>query len=246
MVLAAALAAVACSDAPPAELVAERAVLQQELENLSAYLDVDLGRLLVEGDLLLVVREELVGELLDGALPVTGGLPGGHEVRLDGARVAFRTGLALVELRGRLTAADRPGTFADIVAYAALEVVGIVGEPAVLRARPRVLGLETRDVGVAGTSLPMERLVDEIAGRRLGEVEALLGVLELPISLERSIGLPAVDDGGVRIPALALQTSVEVEQVLVADRRLWVLVDLELGPEPPPPAGSDPAPEADR
>lgn len=99
-----------CIGAPPAPIQAERAVLEREMESLTAYLEEDLGEVLAGGDLLVAVHEDLVADLLETALPASGDLSVGYRIRLDAARVEFRTGLALVRLEGRASLLDRPAT----------------------------------------------------------------------------------------------------------------------------------------
>lgn len=214
--------------APTPEEVAQRAVLVAERDNLREYLGFDFGRLLVEGDLLAVVREELVGELLAGALPVEGVVPGGYGVRLVAARVSLGTGLARVELDGVAWPTERPSLRADLTLYASLDVAGIGGDPPVLRARVEPLALAAREVRVGEMSAPVAGILEELARRRLADLAALVGPIELPVSVRSEVTVPAVAEPEVRIAPMALAVGAHVERVLVAQRRLWVQVGFDL------------------
>lgn len=223
------LVAVACGgESPGAREAAERAVLQRELQSLGRYLEAGVAGPSEDADLLIAIRESLVGEIVAAGLPVQGVFGDRYRVRLDAVTVDFRTGLALLQLDGRASLADRPDVFADVTLYGVLEVLGIEGEPPALVGRVEALALATREVGVAGASPAVERLVDAVAGRHLADLNALLGTVRLPVSLERSVLLPAVDTGAVRIGALELGIDARLREVLVADRRLWVEIGIQV------------------
>lgn len=218
----------ACSNRPPALETAERAVLERELANLVEYLEVDYGRLLTEGDLLVVIPERVVGDLVAAALPLEGEVADRYRIRLDQVRIDFRTGCALLQLDGRVSMRDRPSVFGDVTVFASLDVAGIAADPPLLELQPEVLAVEAREIEVGGLSAPVASLIDEIARRRLGDLTALLGTLQLPIGLHESVRLPAVETDEVTIPQLEMGVGIRLEQILVADRRLWITAALDV------------------
>lgn len=230
ILLAVAAALAACGGpSPGARDAAERTVLERELDSLVHYQGAEAGGLSPDADLLIVIREALIGEIVAAGLPVEGIVGEDYRVRLEEVTVDFRTGLALLRLDGRASLADRPDVFAEVTLYGVLELLGIEGDPPALVGRVEALALATTEVGAAGMSPVVERLVDAVAGRYLADLNALLGTVRLPVSLERSVLLPAVDTGAVRIEALELGVDVGLRDVLVADRRLWVELDLDVG-----------------
>lgn len=209
-----------------ARVAAERTVLERERATLREYLaDREAGRLLSPPDLLLVVRGELVQSVLEAGLPQARTLEDRYRVTLREARVAFRSGLALVELGGRAALADDPGVFADITVFGVLEVVGLDPVRSTLAARVEVVALEATDVGVGGLSPPAERLVERLAGPRLEELNRLLEDLEIPVRLQEVVELPGVETDEVTIPpAEPLALEIELREVRVLRDRLWTSV----------------------
>lgn len=224
--VAAALIIAGCGEDTSGRPHAERIVLERELANLDRLLEDDFDRPLAGGDLLVVIHQDLVQDLLTRALPLEGVIDGRYGVRLEGARAELRTGLASIELDGRVFLADRPDVVAEVTLHGALEVSGISGSPPMLEARPEVLAIETRRVGMAGLLPGAEGIVAELASRRLGELNEFLGVVQLPVAVESDVRVPGLEEDEVTIPPAALQLGVELERALVADQRLWILVAL--------------------
>ena len=173
-----------------------------------------------------MVHERFLGELLQGALPVERTVADRYVVRLEKATTTFRTGLALVELHGRASAVDRPSVSVDATVVATLEVLGLQQQSPALRVGVEVLAFTVRDVEVAGWSAPVERLAEELARRRADDFNDLLAPLEIPAGVEQALSLPAVANDQVKIPELTLPLVARVEQVLVANQRLWISIDM--------------------
>jgi hypothetical protein len=59
----------------------------------------------------------------------------------------------------------------------------------------------------------------------------LLGTLEIPISLEDRLKIPAVDSKRLDIAAEELPLTVAVQQIKVFGGRLWIFVDVGIAPQ---------------
>lgn len=201
-----------------------RATLIRERDALRRYVDQASGPLVPFDAVVVVIRGELLQEVLDGVLPVE--RPVGESVLLTlrSARVRFRSGLALVELEGRAALRDNPAVFADLLVSGVLEVLGVDAATGTLATRIQVLGFETADVGVAGLSPPAERLVNRLASGRAQSLNEVLERIEVPVRLAETLDLPAVDEPEVTIRGGSVAFRLQVEDVKVLDDRLWVAV----------------------
>lgn len=224
--IAAASLTIACGADPLPD--AERVVLERELANLSSYQELDVGSALGEGDIVIVLHERTLAGLLTEALPVEETIAGRFRVRLRSAEVDFRTGLALVQFSGRVSLVERPSVFVDATVFGLLEIARLDQELGVLLAQVEILAVEAQDIIVGGWSAPAARLASELATRKGNEFNELFGDLPVPILLERNIRLPAVSDSSVTIPSVDVPLTARVGNVLTADERLWVVVDIEV------------------
>jgi len=59
-----------------------------------------------------------------------------------------------------------------------------------------------------------------------------LGSIEIPISVEDSLSIPAVESKRLQIAAQSLPITIAVRQVKAFGGRLWVFVDAALAPGP--------------
>ena len=150
------------------------------------------------------------------------------------SRVEFGEGLALVRLEARVAWADRPDVSALVDVIGALEILGIRESTGSLTSRVEILGFETRDVQLGSLSPPVERLLDELVSRPAEELNRLLGEVDIPIRLLRSVRIPAVDEEEVTIAGVELPVRVGVHDVRVEAERLWVHLDVEVLPESGP------------
>lgn len=221
--------ALAGCDAPPARPDARALALEREREVLQRYLEAPEDRLVPFDDVLVVVGEEVLSEVLRAALPHRATVGDRYRLDLAQAQVDFRDGLALVELEGRAALLARPDVYADLVVVGVFRVLDLDPRRSTLRGRVEVLGFETREVGVAGLSPPVERLVDGLAAERAAELNEILGALEIPVLLEQEIRLPSVQEAEVTIPGGALPLRLEVTEVRVLAGRLWISLAAGIG-----------------
>ena len=57
----------------------------------------------------------------------------------------------------------------------------------------------------------------------------VIPAIEVPVTLERGVPVPAVEEGGVRFSALEVPLEVSVERVFATGGKLWVVFDAAVG-----------------
>lgn len=207
----------------------ELIALERERDALTRYLaHADTGALVPFDGFLVVVREDLIGEVVQAALPHTTMVADRYRLELNVAEVRFRNGLALVDLAGRAALSDRPGVWADVTVVGLFRVLDLDPRRATLRARVEVLGFETREVGVGGLSPPLERLVDGLGARYAAELDDVLGQLEVPVRLREQIELPRVEEPEITIPSSTLAVRLQVTDARVLQDRIFISVSADL------------------
>ncbi len=222
----------ACRRLPRRETAAtaEQAVLDRRIQGLQGLVAAaGKGPLVPFGSVLATVDEATVQDLLRAGLPFERLVAERFRVRVERAEVHFEDGFGLVQLDGRATLADAPGAAAaDVSVFGALDIVELDPLSGLLHGRVKVIAVDARRVGVLGMGTKSgERLVEDLGRAQLDAFSALASRLEIPIRLERSVSLPAVDAvQGIRIAAAAVPLRAGVVDVKAFRRRLWVCLDV--------------------
>ncbi len=221
------------------------AVLARRIEGIRRILaDARRGPLVHFEQVLAVVDERLVRDLISSVTPYERIVDDVYRVRVDSAAAEFRAGFALVRLDGRASLVQAPasGVYADVSLYSGLDVLGVDAASGVLRARLHVIAFTARRVGMLGMEPPVRRLVEDLTREGLREFEVFNSDLQIPVRLEETVELPAVDAGDeddrVRIPAADLPLRVSVQDVKVVAGKLWIPIGVAVLPRGVEPAGS--------
>jgi hypothetical protein len=228
--LAAALAG--CGPLHPRESAAsaERAVLERRRQGLQSLIAAaETGRLLPFDKLLVVADERLVRGVIAASLPFESVIAQRYRVRVTSAEVHFEDGFGLVRLDGEASFADRAPEDgrALVTVYGGLDVVELDPLSGVLRGAVKVIAVDARRVDVLGVRSRMaENLVEDLGRERLEAFSALASRIDIPVRLERSVALPEVGPGEVRIEAASIPLRVAVSDVKAFRGRLWVSVDV--------------------
>jgi hypothetical protein len=225
---------------------AEGAVLERRRQGLASLVAAARRGTLLPFDKVLVVADDrLVRQVIAASLPVERVIGDRYRIRVTGAEVRFEDGFALVRLEGEATFADRPATEgrAELTIYGGLDVVDLDPDSGVLRGGVKVIAVDARRVDVFGVrSFLAEDLVENLGREKLDAFSALASRIEIPVRLERSVTLPAVGPGEVRIDAATIPLRVAVADVKAFRGKLWVSVDVST--ETGAPAPVMPSPEA--
>ncbi|HEY6555004.1 MAG TPA: hypothetical protein VI669_16735, partial [Vicinamibacteria bacterium] len=172
----------------------------------------------------IVVSDVLVQDLLRAVTPLEANVGNGFHVRIESADAAFGDGVALVRMTGTASVGGA-SVGSKVTVFGAIDVVKLDAASGVLQCGVNLVSVEASDDGVLGHNDPVHRLTEALAE---GGLSMLLGSLEIPISLEDRLEIPAVDSKRLGIAAETLPLTVAVRQVKVFGGRLWIFVDVAL------------------
>lgn len=186
------------------------------------------GTLLDFKQVLIVVDQVVVQDLLHAVTPLEADVGSGFHVKIDSADTAFGDGVALVRLTGTASVGGA-AVGSQVTVLAAIDVVELHPISGVLECRVSILGVEAQDAGALGHNDPVGRLTEALTG---GGLRLLLGSLEIPVSVEDRLSIPAVESKRLHIAAENLPLTIAVQEVKSFGGRLWVFVDVALAPSP--------------
>jgi hypothetical protein len=216
-------------DAAQGPSARESILLRQNQELVTLINAAEEGTLLDFEGLLVVVDQSLVQDLLRATTPLEGDVGGGFHVRIDSASAAFRDGLALVSLEGRVNIANAP-VAADLVVYGAIDLVELDATSGVLRGDVAVFGIELQQADVLGVDEPARKLTEALTK---GGLAMLLRTIEIPVRIENRLAIPAVESKRLKIGAAELPLRARVASVRAFGGKLWVFVDVDADPSQP-------------
>ena len=209
--------------------VQEALLTRQTEELLKLTAAAEKGTLLDFPGVLVVVDQALVQDLLRAITPVEADVGGGFRVRIETADAAFGDGVALVRLTGHASLAGGPDS-SRVTVFGAIDVVELDRASGTLQCRVGILGVEADNPMGLGHNDPIGRLTEALGH---GGLSLLVGSLEIPVSVENRLSIPAVESKRLRIAAETLPLTVAVQQARAFGGRLWVFVDATLAPRPP-------------
>lgn len=184
------------------------------------------GTLLNFKGMLIVVDQVLVQELLRAVTPLEADVGSGFHVKVDSAETAFGDGVALVSMTGTASVGGA-SVGSQVTVLAAIDVVELHPVSGVLECRVSILGVDAKDASALGHGDPVGRLTEALTR---GGLSLLLGPLEIPVSVEDRLSIPAVESKRLQIAAENLPLTIVVQQVKAFGGRLWVFVDAALAP----------------
>jgi hypothetical protein len=164
-------------------------------------------------------------------------------VRLETAQVSFENGESRVTLRGRVSWASQPGTFADLVALGGLHRFEVAEAESAGRVTARVAldRVEVRQAEAAGVRRDVvEAVLDRLGATTLETLAAQIPPIAIPVSFERAVELQAVSLGPFEIAPGSLRLRVSLAEVVALRGRLWVLLDVKASAGPKPVGGGPP------
>jgi hypothetical protein len=208
---------------------ARKVALERRLLGLRELVaEAEKGSLIPSDSFFVGVDEKLAGDLFRTQLPLEQPLEDRFVVRLEGADIGFHDKYGAVHIEGSI----HPKRFPE--RNVALRIDGGLGaaeiDPAtgILRVR---IAIDHIDIAEAGG---LERVlgrgvIDYLGGKGREILEETIPPIEVPVTLERAVPVPAVEQGGVRFAALEVPLEVSVERVLAAGGKLWVAFAAEVG-----------------
>ncbi|MEO5763411.1 MAG: hypothetical protein ABIR28_13995 [Vicinamibacteria bacterium] len=211
----------------PPRFSARETLLMAQNEELTKLADgAEKGTLLDFKNVMIVVDQELVQDLLRAVTPMQADVGKGFHLEITAADAAFGDGVALVRLTG---SASLGGTTmgSEVTVFGAIDVVRLDPVSGILQCSITVLGVEAQNAAALGRGDPVGRLTEALTHGGLG---LLLGGLEIPVSVENNLSIPAVESKRLQIKAENLPLTVAAEQIKVFAGKLWVFVDVALAP----------------
>jgi hypothetical protein len=225
-----------------AELRAHKVALQREVEGLRdtvARLERN-ETLLPPNDVVVAVDDTLIRDIIAAQLPFDADVDRYH-IRLVGVDVIFQES-QVVRLRGALFVRDNPVLAAEVSAVGVLEKIVIDDSSSTLTGRIALdhIGIDK----LAGLeSMLNEAALDELARSARVQVAGQLPVIQIPIKMQRTIDLPSVKLGPIRLTAASLPLQASVSHVVAGRGRLWIAIRITPGEVVETgPAGSAPRP----
>jgi hypothetical protein len=212
---------------PPPRTSAREALLSRQNEELLKLATAaENGTLLDFRGVLIIVDQALVQDLLRAVTPLEADVGSGFHVRVDSADAAFGDGVALVSMTGTARVGGA-SVGSRVTVLAAIDIVELHPVSGVLECRVSILGVEAHDPRALGRGDPVGRLTEALTR---GGLALLLGPLEIPVSVENRLSIPAVESERLQIAAENLPLKIAVQQVKAFGGRLWVFVDAALAP----------------
>ena len=231
------LALAGCRDGGPAARAEARALSRQAdtLRGLIAAVETD--QAFSSKHVTLGIGQELVRDLLQLTLPVETAAAPDLRVRLETAAVAFDGGESRVTLRGRVSRASAPGTFADLAVFGGLHRFEVGEGAGHVTARVALERLEVRKAEAEGMRREaVERAMEELGAPALDTLAAQIPPLAIPLRFEREIALDGLSAGPFELLPGRLRVRLALAEVVPLGGRLWVQVDVQAD------AGAGPAP----
>lgn len=218
-----------CGPAEPPEVAQarlEKAVYEQQIAGLEKLLaEAERGDILPADRLAVGIDESVVRELVNATLPREVRVGTEFSVLMQSAQAYFRFTKAGVIVEGRLRSTRFPGQFVAVQLLGALDDVRL--ENGRLAGRVRLVTAQIQ--GASLGSLARD-VLDRAVKEHLGEIEAAIPAFEVPVRLEQAIRIKGLDEGPVSVPPGRLAVEMSVARLLPANERLWVMVDVKLGP----------------
>jgi hypothetical protein len=230
--IVAAASGCAGSDELAQALVTERNQLRREVAGLQLLDSIARSGLLADDrEVLVSVRDTLVGSLLSAALPITRDLARGVRVELTGTSMAFRSNVARVEVTGTVRRTVFPRAVARLTLSGALQEFQVDSNRR-LHARIALDDVQlSTPTGVPGALGPSAlRLLQGMLDRALPELAASLPDVELPVQVAGELALPAIAPGGaISIAGARTPLRLSASKVIAVRDRLTVVLRLERG-----------------
>lgn len=209
---------------------ARRAELERRARGLRELVaDAEQGSLIPTDRFFVGVGETLVQDLFRSQLPLDQPLEDRFVVRLESAAIELDDRYGAVRIEGRIHPVRFPAR------QVALRIEGGLGEAAIdpatgiLRVRVAIDHIDIAEAG--GLERVLGRgVISYLGGKGRELLEEAIPPIEVPVTLERAVPVPAVEEGGVRFAALEVPLEISVERVLAVGGKLWVVFAAGVGP----------------
>jgi hypothetical protein len=200
---------------------------------------VERGEVTTTDQVAIGLSEDLAKGLLNASLPLETVVANRLRVTVDSAEPFFRGTKAAILFRATVASVDISS------ASASVDIGGGIQDFALARGRLRArVALTHFNVRESGLGDLAADVIDGLIRAHLATIQDAIPPLEIPVELEESIAIGGLAEGPVVAKAGVLPLDVAVTQVIVGNRRLWVLLKAEAGvwqPAPSPAEASEKA-----
>lgn len=218
--------------APSAEetsFLARRQLLLRQNQGIRELIEEQEKGSLVPTDRFLVgIDESIVQDLLRSQLPLERPLGKRFVVRLESATVLLRDKYGAVTMDGELHRPATPDRKTKVRVFGGLGAVAIDPATQLLRVTIAIDHIELLQAGL------LEGVLGSggkkfLAQRGRALLQDALPSLEVPVVLGRSIHVPAIQEGAIRLDSLLVPLNLSVERVIGVGGTLWVTLHAEVG-----------------
>lgn len=185
---------------------------------------VERGEIVTTDQVAIGISEDLARGLLNASLPLETMVANRLRVRVDSAEPLFRGTKAALLFRATVSSVDISRASASLVIGGGLEDFTLAEGR--LRARVALAHFSVRESGLGDLAADA---IDGLVRANAALIQDAIPPLELPVELDRSIAIGGLTEGPVVARPGALPLDVAVSQVIVGNRRLWVLLKAEAG-----------------
>lgn len=211
---------------------AESQALRRQAETLRRLIaGVEAGEAFSPRHVTLGIGSELVRDLVQLTLPIETELPPDLRARLETAAVEFQHGESRVTLRGRVSRASVPGTFADLTVRGGLHRFEVGEGAGHVTARVALERLEVRKAEAEGLRREiLERAMEELGAPALDTLAAQIPPITIPVRFEREIATAGASAGPFELMPGRLRVGLALAEVVPLGGRLWVQLDVRAEP----------------
>jgi hypothetical protein len=210
---------------------AEARILKRQIENLKDMIQSTSEKRLVRQEWLAVaVDEAAVKTVIEAGLPQEGEVADRFRVRVETAEVAFTSGSSLVRLRAHVVDEKTPGRQAEVIYQGGLDDIEVSAD-GLLRTRVLIDNVELAE-GQEGRpdASGVASMAVKLAGQNLEILQGLIPDLSIPVRLQQNLAIEGLGDGPVQVDPGELPVNAAVARVLPLSGRLWVFLEVKVGP----------------
>jgi len=189
---------------------------------------VERGEVTTTDQVAIGLSEDLAKGLLNASLPLETVVASRLRVAVDSAEPFFRGTKAAILFRATVTSVDVSSASASVDIGGGLEDFEFAQGR--LRARVALTHFNVRESALGDLAADA---IDGLIRAHLATIQDAIPPLEIPVELEESIAIGGLAEGPVVAKAGVLPLDIAVTQVIIGNRRLWVLLKAEAGPWKP-------------
>ena len=171
------------------------------------------------------VSESVFREIVGATLPQEVLLGKGVRLRLQTAEPFFRYTTGIVLFQGRVQSVAHPSLFLAVRLAGGLDRVDYAAGR--LSARVRIYYFEVQGSALGDLG---KAVIERIARENMAAIEGVVPPFEIPVRVEQGITVRAFHEGPVSAAPGALPFVASVARVLAFNERLWIGLDLRVGP----------------